>query len=98
MKISKTKSYKLNMGKYESAEVSTTVSVSDTDLFSDDELREMHPDQIRDELTAYVASHLEGDLDRELSSLAELSQESGSILFVDPKTPKTRRSTRGRQS
>lgn len=97
MKVSLTKSYKLNMGNYESMEMSATVSVEGSDLYDEEGLADVDPDDLHAELHKYAKERLEAMLAPELREAAELSAATDSMLFSDPpKTPARREKTRTR--
>lgn len=95
MKISRTRSYKVNLGNYESAEYSATVSLEGADLFDEDELAEMTPEELHKELTTFAEARLTEHLEPELRRAAEVSQAQSSILSEPParRERTTRRST-----
>lgn len=83
MKVSVTKSFKVNMGNYESEEISATVSVDTEDLYGPDP--DAYPagteaDEHVEALQEFALKHVDTFLEKELEKAAELSQATDSIL------------------
>jgi hypothetical protein len=94
MKLSRTRSYKVNLGNYESAEYSNTISVEGIDLFTEEELTDMDPRDVHDALREFAEARLKENLEPELRAAAEVSQAQSSILITDEPPARRERSTR----
>ena len=94
MNISRTRQYKLNMGNYESVELSATISVKDVDIFDEDELPSMTPDEVLEALQEHAERYLDQMLEQELKQAGEVSEATASLLFE--KTPPTRKTEKAR--
>lgn len=95
MKVTRTRSYKINMGNYESLELSGTVSIEDSDLWSEDEMEGMDPDDKIKGLKEHAVRYLDQLLADELAEAAKTSEADASMLF-DPEPP-PRRTERARR-
>lgn len=95
MKISITKSFKVNLGNYESEEISATVTVDTEDLYGPDPDAVPPPteaDEHVQELQDFATKHVQKWIDAQLEEAAELSQAKDSILpEPQPKTAPPRR-------
>lgn len=91
MKLARSREWKVNMGNYEHEQFSALIAVDITDLFTDDEIAGMTPDEQMAALREYCERHLDQQLNPELEHAAELSQAEKSILpEPQPKAPPRR--------
>ena len=93
MKVARSREYKVNMGNYEHLQVSAMIVIDDRDLFSEDELAGMDPDEVVDALATFAEKHLDKQLEPELKEAAEVSQASASML-IEEAAPSRRERTR----
>lgn len=97
MRVSLGKSFKVNMGNYESLEISAHVTLDETD-FVDGELDDFStPDERMEFLRTQAMRYMNDYLEPELRSAAELSQADRTML-TPPPAPRRERSTRRRST
>lgn len=94
MKITRTRSYKINMGNYESLELSGTISIDAADIWEEDDIAGMDPDEVVAGLKEHAVRYLDQLLADELLDAKETSVAEDSMLF-DP-APPPRRTERAR--
>lgn len=90
MKITRTRSYKINMGNYESLELSATVSVEDVDIYDEDEMPS-DPDKVWAGIKEHAERYLEHALGDELAEAAKTSAADASMLFDQTPPRRTER-------
>jgi hypothetical protein len=87
----------MNMGNFESTEIMATVTIEPLDLFTEEVLADMDPDELMTELKKAAEQYLDQNLDPELKEAAKLSQADKSMLFDNPPArPARREKTRNR--
>lgn len=87
MRLAIGKSVKVNMGNYESVEMSAFVTLDAEDLYGPDlELMPDDPDEVMLALRATATRYLDDYLEPELEDAQKVSQASDSMLF-DPLPP-----------
>lgn len=84
MKISRSREYKVNVGNYEHIQVSSMVVVEGIDLFTEEELADMDPEEVMKELREFAEKHMDDQLEPELRRAEEVSQAERSMLFGPP--------------
>lgn len=99
MKLTRGRTLKVNLGNYEGDELMAVVSIEDTDLFDEDELADMTPDEVMAALKEHCEKYLADTLEQPLRTAAEVSQAKDTILHDLKPAPArrertTRRSTR----
>ena len=100
--LSRSRECKVNMGNYEHVQMSAMVVVYDVDLFDEQTLKRMPPEEVMAALRAFAEKQLDDQLDPELDAAEKLSVAQASMLFqttpqpsVRPaRTEKIKRSTR----
>lgn len=100
--ISRSRECKVNMGNYEHVQMSAMVVVYDVDLYDEDVLKRMSPEEVMRGLRAFAEKQLDDQLDPELDAAEKLSDAAASMLFQTTpqpgarpaRTEKLKRSTR----
>lgn len=85
------------MGNYEHVQVSAMVTVDALDLFTEEELAEMDPDDVMTALRAWCKKYLEQELEPELDDAAALSDAERSMLIEPPPKKSERRTERSKR-
>lgn len=98
MKLARTREYKVNMGNYEHIQVSSLVMVDGSDLFTDEELEDMAPDDLMEALRVFAEKHLHDQLDSELAEAKAMSDAKDSMLFIEPVQPRRTERVSARRS
>lgn len=89
MRISRTRSIKVNMGNYESFEFGASVTMDHNDLgYSDEEAREIDPKDLATDITDLVLEVLHDQLRLEVAEAAALTDEDKSFVLQNFKLDK----------
>ena len=100
--LSRSREVRTNLGNYEHLQMSAMVVVHDADLYTEEEIAGMTPDDVMAGLRAFAEKALDAQLDPELDAAENLSDAPASMLFKTTPAPaarpgrteKVRRSTR----
>lgn len=80
MKLSRGQEYRLNLGNYEHVQLSAMVSVDALDLYTEEELATIHPDDVMAAMAEFCEQKIKEQLEPELKEAARISQAEKSIL------------------
>lgn len=98
MKLARTREYKVNMGNYEHVQVSSLVMVDGIDLFTEEELAEMDPEDVMKALREFCEKHVNDQLEPELADARRMSDAKDSMLFIEPEPPRRTERVSARRS
>lgn len=92
MRISRTRGFKLNLGNYESVDVSVSVTCDHNDLgIPDEELHKHDTDTLEEDLIHRVLTVLDLQLEAELREVSKLTKNPDSLVATKSTTRKARR-------